>query len=78
MEDSSDSPPGIIGRPQVVPFPSRRIESSKQLLDLKGRTSIPVLFGVRFPEDSWAHGPIQPAARQEELVNNNNNNKPGQ
>ncbi|GFT33241.1 hypothetical protein TNCV_4767271 [Trichonephila clavipes] len=23
---------GIIGRPQVVPFPSRRIESSKQLL----------------------------------------------
>ncbi|GFX45043.1 putative RNA-directed DNA polymerase from transposon BS [Trichonephila clavipes] len=24
--------PGIIGRPQVVPFPSRRIESSKQLL----------------------------------------------
>ncbi|GFW13834.1 hypothetical protein TNCV_1670501 [Trichonephila clavipes] len=25
--------------------------------DLKGRTSIPVLFGVRFPEDSWAHGP---------------------
>ncbi|GFW65038.1 hypothetical protein TNCV_393041 [Trichonephila clavipes] len=31
MEDSSDSP-GIIGRHQVVPFPSRRIESSKQLL----------------------------------------------
>ncbi|GFV46394.1 putative RNA-directed DNA polymerase from transposon BS [Trichonephila clavipes] len=25
--------------------------------DLKGRTSIPVLFCVRFPEDSWAHGP---------------------
>ncbi|GFT36486.1 hypothetical protein TNCV_2991141 [Trichonephila clavipes] len=31
------------------------------LQDLKGRTSIPVLFfGVRFSEDSWAHGPGQP------------------
>ncbi|GFU90084.1 hypothetical protein TNCV_1133501, partial [Trichonephila clavipes] len=41
--------------------------------DLKGRTSIPVLFWCTISEDSWAHGPVQPAARQEELVNNNNN-----
>ncbi|GFU74687.1 hypothetical protein TNCV_40971 [Trichonephila clavipes] len=88
----------LIGKPQVVPFPSKWIESSKQLLvglqvDTSGGLSFNLgrkfarivlnaiwyrqlqiiflfcaglereghlfqsSFGVRFSEDSWAHGP---------------------
>ncbi|GFW28533.1 hypothetical protein TNCV_753641 [Trichonephila clavipes] len=49
-------------------LPSRRIESSKQLLATpdhllfcagleRGGHLFQSSFGVRFPEDSWAHGP---------------------